>query len=318
MSATSLETAMDSAKAIVGYEHWLELLRSSCARYSAERVDGQPFTGWVRPFAFCGITGTDVACNAWTVERTQRDIKLDEAEYFVVGQQRTGAADVMQNDRIVRAQAGDFVLMDTSRPMQYRPISGISNLLSLQLPRTDCVAHLGFEPEGGVCRPGDSLAAHLLGQLFQRACLDNGLDRECELHVDVIVYDLVRALFGAVEWPSVSPHSDRLFHRVCRIVKRHFTDADFGPTEIAAETGISLRYLQKLFTNRGSTCSQYIQSLRLEHAFTLLKRRAERKGGQSVSEIAWAAGYRDLNHFYRLFRQRFGHTPGATQIAGRP
>jgi AraC family transcriptional regulator, positive regulator of tynA and feaB len=272
----------------------------------------------VRPFAFCGITGTDVACNAWTVERTQRDIKLDEAEYFVVGQQLTGAADVMQNDRIVRAQAGDFVLMDTSRPMQYRPISGISNLLSLQLPRTTFVAHLGFEPEGGVRRPGDSLAAHLLGQLFQRACLDNGLDRECELHVDVIVYDLVRALFGAAEWASVSPHSDRLFHRVCRIIKQHFSDADFGPTEIAAETGISLRYLQKLFTSRGSTCSQYIQSLRLEHAFTLLKRRAERKGGRSVSEIAWASGYRDLNHFYRLFRQRFGHTPGATQIAGRP
>jgi AraC family transcriptional regulator, positive regulator of tynA and feaB len=307
-----------NAHVLVGYEHWLELLRSSCARYSAERIDGQPFTGWVRPFAFCGITGTDVACNAWTVERTQRDIKLDEAEYFVVGQQLTGAADVMQNDRIVRAQAGDFVLMDTSRPMQYRPISGISNLLSLQLPRTSCVAHLGFEPEGGVRRPGDSLAAHLLGQLLQRACLDNGLDRECELHVDVIVYDLVRALFGAAEWASVSPHSDRLFHRVCRIVKQHFTDADFGPTEIAAETGISLRYLQKLFTNRGSTCSQYIQSLRLEHAFTLLKRRAERKGGRSVSEIAWASGYRDLNHFYRLFRQRFGHTPGATQTAGRP
>ena len=35
--------------------------------------------------------------------------------------------------------------------------------------------------------------------------------------------------------------------------------------EVAAKAGISLRYLQKLFTQHGSTCSEFIYSLRLEH-----------------------------------------------------
>jgi AraC family transcriptional activator of tynA and feaB len=189
-------------------EQWLELLRSSCARYNAHRSDERPFVGWVRPFMLGGIEGTDVGCNAAAVERTHHDIKRDGAEHFVVGQQLLGAADVMQNDLIVRAEHDDIVLFDTSRPMQYRSVSGTCNLLSLQLPRSSCIAHLGFEPEVGVRRP-DSLAARLLLQVF-RSARHEPILRESEPEVDIIVYDLVRALFGATRWFSVSPYSDRL------------------------------------------------------------------------------------------------------------
>jgi AraC-like DNA-binding protein len=75
--------------------------------------------------------------------------------------------------------------------------------------------------------------------------------------------------------------------------------------------GISLRYLQSLFTDRGSTCSHYISSLRLDHAAHLIERRASMKTGQPLSDIAYACGFRDYTHFARGFRRRFGATPGA-------
>jgi AraC family transcriptional regulator, positive regulator of tynA and feaB len=78
-----------------------------------------------------------------------------------------------------------------------------------------------------------------------------------------------------------------------------------------AESGISLRYLQKLFTARGSTCSEFIYSLRLDHAARLLQRRASLATGQPLSEIAYVCGFRDYTHFARKFRQRFGYSPGA-------
>jgi AraC-like DNA-binding protein len=155
----------------------------------------------------------------------------------------------------------------------------------------------------------DSLTARLLCRLFQSVQQEAAV-REDEPDIDIIMYDLVRALFGPANRAPVSPYNDRLFQRVCGIIKGHFADPDIGPAELAAEAGISLRYLQKLFTCRGTTCSQYIQSLRLGHAFTLLARRAEIKGGQSISEIAWASGYRDVSYFHRVFRRRFGHSPG--------
>jgi AraC-like DNA-binding protein len=51
--------------------------------------------------------------------------------------------------------------------------------------------------------------------------------------------------------PPVSRHADRLFARIRDVIKDGFADADFGAREVAAEAGISLRYLQKLFTARG-------------------------------------------------------------------
>jgi AraC-like DNA-binding protein len=80
---------------------------------------------------------------------------------------------------------------------------------------------------------------------------------------------------------------------------------------VAAEAGISLRYLQKLFTERGSTCSEYIYSVRLDHAARLLNRRASLGTNQPLNEIAYVCGFREYTHFARKFRHRFGHAPGA-------
>jgi AraC-like DNA-binding protein len=125
------------------------------------------------------------------------------------------------------------------------------------------------------------------------------------------VYDLLGALFAPSDPMPASFHSDKLFARIRSIIEARFADPDLGPCEVAAEAGISLRYLQKLFTVRGSTCGRYISSLRLEHAARLLKRRASTKTGQPLSEIAYACGFRDYTHFARGFRQRFGYAPGA-------
>jgi AraC-like DNA-binding protein len=92
-------------------------------------------------------------------------------------------------------------------------------------------------------------------------------------------------------------------------------DPGFGPVELASAAGISLRYAQKLFTAHGLTCSEFIYSLRLEHAARLLQRRASLRTGQPLSQIAYACGFRDYSHFARKFRKRFGY-PAAAYGAG--
>jgi AraC family transcriptional activator of tynA and feaB len=106
----------------------------------------------------------------------------------------------------------------------------------------------------------------------------------------LVVYDLVGALF-APPTPLCSRHTDKLFARVCGIIKNRFADPNISPSEAAAEMGISLRYLQSLFTDRGSTCSHYISSLSLDHAVHLIERRASMKTGQPLAEIAYACGF---------------------------
>jgi AraC-like DNA-binding protein len=57
-------------------------------------------------------------------------------------------------------------------------------------------------------------------------------------------------------------------------------------------------------TERGTTCSEFIYSSRLDHVAHLLHRRALLGTGEPLSEIA--CGIRDYAHFARRFRKRFG------------
>jgi AraC-like DNA-binding protein len=109
----------------------------------------------------------------------------------------------------------------------------------------------------------------------------------------------------------VSCSTDKLFERICGVIKDGLSDPDFGPHEVAVAARVSLRYVQKLFTERGTTCSEFIYSLRLGHAAHLLQRRALLRAGKPLSEIAYACGFRDYAHFARRFRNRFGCPPGA-------
>src|SRR6185295_7975655 len=89
-------------------------------------------------------------------------------------------------------------------------------------------------------------------------------------HMRLALYDLLGALFAPSDPGPVSRHADRLFARICGIIKDRFADPDFGPCDVAAEAGISLRYLQKLFTARKNTCTHFIHSVRTDHAARLL------------------------------------------------
>ena len=125
------------------------------------------------------------------------------------------------------------------------------------------------------------------------------------------LYDLLGALFAPSDPGPISRHADRLFARIRGVIMDRCSDPDFCPADVAAEAGISLRYVQKLLTARGCTCSESIFSSRLEHAAHLLECRASRGTGQHLREIAYACGFRDYAHFARRFRGRFGHPPGA-------
>jgi AraC-like DNA-binding protein len=117
--------------------------------------------------------------------------------------------------------------------------------------------------------------------------------------------------FATPDLPRISSHTDKLFKRICSIIRDRFADPDFGPCEAADEAGISLRYLQKLFTARSSSCTHFIRSIRLDHAARLLRHRALLNTRQPVSQAAYASGFNDYTHFARQFRRRFGHPPGA-------
>jgi AraC family transcriptional regulator, positive regulator of tynA and feaB len=292
------------------YDAWRAALRPQWGWYSPRAIECRTFAGRARQRSVYGFAGIDITCNAPRVERTQRDVRLDDIEHFYAVFKVAGRSKVIQNDQEADLNVGDATLVDSARPVTYVNDNAYGQFFSLGLPRQSLVSHLGFEPKYGSYGCGSTRAGRLLFQLVLDAVEDeDSRSGSSGTYLPLAVYDLLGAQFGPPE--PVPFYSEKLFDRVCKIIKDRYSDPTFGPFEAAAQARISLRYLQKLFTARNSTCNQYIHSVRLDHAACLLRRRALLNTSQPISEIAYASGYGDYTNFARKFRRRFGDAPGA-------
>jgi|SRR3954468_10875171 AraC-like DNA-binding protein len=80
--------------------------------------------------------------------------------------------------------------------------------------------------------------------------------------------------------------------------------AQYKPSEIAKLTKVSLRTLQRHFkSNYNVTISTWLRSLRLNEAYSRLA------AGNSVKEVAYGLGFKQLSHFSREFKKMYGVAP---------
>ncbi len=292
----------------LNYEQWRDLLRPNFGLHAVDNP--KAFAGRIRSRHILGLNASEIRNSKCRCDRTQRDIRLDGVDHCLAVFQVAGRSTVIQNDQAATLAVGDVAFIEFARPVTYVN-HGHEQWFCLQLPRRPLISALGFEPRGGLHGHSETSASRLLFQLVLDAIDDEKpVPASAGNYMQLAVYDLLGALFAPPDPASGTLHSDRLFKRICDVIRDRFADPDFGPCEIAAEVGVSLRYLQKLFTKRGCTCSGFIQSRRLDQAARSITRRASIRSGQPLSEIAYACGYRDYTNFAYAFRQRFGHAPG--------
>jgi AraC family transcriptional regulator, positive regulator of tynA and feaB len=74
--------------------------------------------------------------------------------------------------------------------------------------------------------------------------------------MQLAIYDLVGALFAPSDPGPASRQTNKLFSRILSVIRDNIADPDFGPIQAAAKAKISLRYLHKLFMERGLTCRE--------------------------------------------------------------
>jgi len=87
----------------------------------------------------------------------------------------------------------------------------------------------------------------------------------------------------------------------------------FDVETLAGKLGMSRSHLHRRVTEVfGIAPSEVLMSFRLERAARMLVR-----GTGNVGEIGYAVGFKDLSHFVRRFRARYGQTPAAYAAARR-
>jgi len=104
--------------------------------------------------------------------------------------------------------------------------------------------------------------------------------------------------------PSSKKHSEDLYQSICIYIQEHF-HCSITRINIANRFNISPNHLSRMFRQQGHmTLADYITWVRIDRAKFIL-----RKYPLRLNEVATRCGFQDVNYFFRVFKNRTGHTP---------
>lgn len=99
--------------------------------------------------------------------------------------------------------------------------------------------------------------------------------------------------------------------RITGLIKDKIDDSSFGVEQLADTLEISrVQLYRKIKAVMGISISDYIQSIRLDHAKKLLETSA-----LSITDVAYSTGFSSPNYFSTSFKGKFGKTPKAYRVS---
>jgi len=214
----------------------------------------------------------------------------------------------------VELNRSNFCLVDQSTPQVSHAVAfGPTKALSVSIPRDALARRIRIE-RGVVNRPisrGSADAALLEGFVRHLAQLDpSNLSPTAATLARLQLLDLTAVVFGGAAGvtPMLGAAENFVLLRLQAAIERN-PNAD--RESIAAAAGISVRHANRLLAPQGTS----IQRLLTERRLGMCREAIENQRHRKISDIAFAYGFRDLSHFGRAFKSRFGLTPSDHRAA---
>jgi AraC-like DNA-binding protein len=275
-------------------------------------ADPSAFAGRMRRNYLDQVTAALVELEAseHSVRRSTEHIAtLAEPDYLVICQLSGGSAMCLEDGRRAALGPGDFTVVSMRQPYTWSFAEGGSAVFSLRFPQEllDVPRQVLRTAEGRTLSSGEGFGRHLAPFVATVARDDELLrghvgGRLARNLIDLFATGLVELSQGEAAAPAAP-----LFVQVTQYIAAHLSDPDLDASAIARASHISVRYLQALFHEQGSTVTDWIRDRRLAGSRRDLVDPALRE--QTIADIALRWGYLDPAYFSRLFRRQFGESP---------
>ncbi len=202
--------------------------------------------------------------------------------------------------------------VDDGMLLVYRQPSQLSfqdaTYLSVRVPLEALAMAVDVEAAAGRRIPGGTAALVLLRR-YVEGLPERMADPVLGGLVATHVHDLMALAIGATGEAREIARGRGVRAARLEAIKTDLTrDASLSIDAIARRQGVTPRYVQLLFEHQGTTFGEFVTERRLDVARSML--RSPRYAGWSIAGVAFEAGFKDLSHFNRRFRRRFGLTPG--------
>ncbi len=272
----------------------------------------EPFTAqWAgRDLGELHVSAIRAEGNAHTVVRSPAMIPSGEEGDYMVCMVVDGHIEIHQNGRVARLERGSVAIVDSSTPFTYQCPSDFRQVI-VRAPRELLTSRLPVHALRDITAralPGDTGAGMIVAGLLNGiSAVDTDLSPGSAASVSSSTLDILIAAIADTQRllsaSATARHQDHL--RVKTVLERHMHEPEVTLTDIAAEVGMSVRYIQKLFAAAGTTPRAWLQERRIDRARNYLL-----TTDFTIAEICERVGIRDVSHFSRSFRGRFGASPG--------
>lgn len=233
--------------------------------------------------------------------KTAADVRADGdlGNIFFLG--RRGVLDFEQDGERVCVQPGQGVLISKSRALhmhhQWWARGWTFDVADARLPETMRRGPVVLNLQHGL---GAVVATMIASVSTQHRSMDHyAFMRSCATINELLfAFTLDR---GAVPDTLASVEQ-----AVREYVAAHGCESDVTPTSIARSLGWSVRQIQMALQRAGTTTSELIRTTRVARAADLL---CQSVPARTVTDIAFASGFRSMTTFEVAFKRHFGMTP---------
>ena len=290
---------------------WRDVLTRKLLRVAIDPLAGKPFRANATLRAQHGMRMGMGRMGA-TVSHRTKQIVADDNDVVLMMNLSGPFVMLRDNDDLVFGE-GDACLIDCCDTAVFaRPAPG--KLLCIRMPRTVLADFVpGVENATGRLIPAETDPLRLLLSYVSFLHESDGVATLPEASRPIVhhICDLAALTIGVGREAAQLAESRGLRAARLRAVKNYIA-GHIGPypieiENVAAEHGISSRYVRKLFEADGSNFSAYVMRQRLARAHARL---VQTSGPLTpISVIAYEVGFGDLSYFNRAFRQRYDATP---------
>ncbi len=293
-------------------QYWSDALTDLCGHFDIDPMEAPSFEGRINYTTVSKLKLCQIEASQHRLAHTASRAKLGTHPYVKILFQTYGISHFEQDGRRIELTPGDCLAYDVSCP---------HSIVSPKLTRHEVVIvpkellqERGFRSaKMFACKLSARTGTGRIAYDFVHAAFDEAtrLSPNNAIGVADSLIDLLLLPLREPDMMFNRAGPEAMYIRAQFFIREHLRDPDLSIDQISAALNCTKRYLHMLFSDRGTTISDYIQHARLQNC----RQELEAQAGKSITDVAFSWGFSSSSHFSRVFRKYFGVVPSAIHKA---
>lgn len=294
---------------------WVSTVRSQFLAVDCTPLDHNFFSD-INRLALSNFFLARVESSAFRYTRNQSSIRQDPRDEIQLTLVLNGSLKIQQDGRRSDIHKGEMVLYESAKPFELewsKPYQSITlkiptSNIQATVPLISQITATTISGQQGRC-------ALVRSMLLGMNDMIGTTTEDALVGVESPLLDLLSVTLNTdVIGQSASVMGNQKLRNIQSWLVAHLQDPDLDVPAIACRHAVSVRTLNRLFAQDGTTVGKWLLQKRLQHSYRLLTTGKVNR----ITDAAYASGFKDLSHFSHAFHQAFGMAPRAlTQKSGK-